>query len=406
MRSWLWLPLALVLVSCGSGPPAGDEPVHIAAAPAVHQELHLEPGLADRWGIVTVPVALSDLAADEVLPGVVALDQDRTALISPLLSGQIAAVEADLGDAVTAGRPLLTLNAPEFTRAQSDFLDLLTRASLARREYERALALQAEQALEEREFLRRQSEFEGLVTELVAAESLLHAFGLDHDRIEEIKARCREALTGDRDCEVAGSLLVLRAPITGTVIQREAVLGENVGPERLLFTITDLTRLWVLLDAYEDQLVGVRVGTGVVIHGETLGEERIEGHITWISDVVDERLRTVRLRVAVRDPGGRLRPNTFVTGHLQGRLARPLPAVPDEAVQYLEGEPFVFVQEPSEPGEDYRVFAVRHIRPGALVAGRRLVLEGLEAGEAVVARGAFTLKAELTKSAGGQDHVH
>ncbi len=403
MRRWLVMLTLGALAGCT---PAADRG-HAEAAPAAEtHQVHLEPGMRERWGIETAPVTLTDRTAEAVLPGVVALDLDRTVQITPLLSGQIASIHVDLGDHLAAGDSLLTLNAPEFTRAQSEFLDLLARATLARREFDRAQALLPQQAIEEREYQRRQADYESLATELGAAESLLHAYGLDHDRIDAIRRLCADALTGGIDCEVAASRLPLITPLGGTVIQRDAILGENVGPERVLFTISDLSRLWVLLDAYEYQLEALRVGAEVALLSDLHPDRPLVGRIAWISDSVDERLRTVRVRVTVRDPDRLLKPNLFVQGLVLGSSDHPQPAVPDEAIQYLKGAPVVFVLSPPEPGEEHEVFTARPVRPGASVGGLRIILEGLQAGETVVIRGAFTLKTELTKGTAGHEHVH
>jgi cobalt-zinc-cadmium efflux system membrane fusion protein len=402
MKRWLVLLTLGALAGCT---PAADSGHHEAAAGGLHQ-VHVEPGMREHWGIETSEVTLTDRTAEAVLPGVVALDLDRTVQITPLLSGQIASIHVDLGDHLAAGDSVLTLKSPEFTRAQSEFLDLMARATLARREFDRAQALLPQQAIEEREYQRRQAEYESLVTALGAAESLLHAYGLDHDRVDALRLLCADVLTGGRDCEVADPRLPLTTPLAGTVIQRDAILGENVGPDRVLFTISDLSRLWVNLDAYEYQLAALRVGAEVALLSDFHPDRPLTGRIAWISDSVDEHLRTVRVRVTVRDPDRLLKPNLFVQGLVLGTSDHPQTAVPDEAVQYLEGAPVVFVLSPPEPGENHEVFIARPVRPGASVGGLRIILEGLQAGETVVVRGAFTLKTELIKGSVGHEHVH
>jgi cobalt-zinc-cadmium efflux system membrane fusion protein len=405
MKRWLVLLTLGALAGCTPAADSGHPEAHAAAAGGLHQ-VHVEPGMRERWGIVTAEVTLTDRTAEAVLPGVVALDLDRTVQITPLLSGQIASIHVDLGDHLAAGDSVLTLKSPEFTRAQSEFLDLMARATLARREFDRAQALLPQQAIEEREYQRRQAEYESLVTALGAAESLLHAYGLDHDRVDALRLLCADVLTGGRDCEVADPRLPLTTPLAGTVIQRDAILGENVGPDRVLFTISDLSRLWVNLDAYEYQLAALRVGAEVALLSDFHPDRPLTGRIAWISDSVDEHLRTVRVRVTVRDPDRLLKPNLFVQGLVLGTSDHPQTAVPDEAVQYLEGAPVVFVLSPPEPGENHEVFIARPVRPGASVGGLRIILEGLQAGETVVVRGAFTLKTELIKGSVGHEHVH
>jgi multidrug efflux pump subunit AcrA (membrane-fusion protein) len=279
-------------------------------------------------------------------------------------------------------------------------------AELSRKDFERAQVLRERQAIEEREFLRRQSLFEQHLAEMRAAEVILHSLGIDEEGIQAIAAGVDLSVPA-RDHRAVQPLLSVRTPLGGVVIQREAVLGDHVEPGHAMFTVSDLSVLWALLDAYEDQLVYLDPDAEVAVRSPLYPDTPFPGRITFIADEVDPDLRTLRVRVEVPNADGTLMPNMYVQGFLrviepgEGRMV-----VPEEAVQLLGGESVVFVQLPPEPGEDHIVFEEREVVPGESLTVGRTILQGLDGSETVVTKGAFTLKAEMTKGAGGHDHAH
>lgn len=395
------------LIACTGGAPA-DGPGTENQGPEgeeVH-ELEADPEDVDAWGVEVGPVGHTTISAEMTLPGVLTVNENRTALIAPLVAGQIADLTVDLGSRVRAGQRLAALNAPEFTRAQTEFLQAYAQAELSRKDYERALVLRESQAIEEREFLRRQSLHEENLTRLRAAEVSLHSLGLGDPPIRELEASVDITLPAE-DHEAVDPLLPVRTPINGVVIERDAILGESVEPGRALFTVSDLSILWARLDAYEHQLPYLDSDADVVIRSLLLPDRDFPGRITFIADQVDPELRTVRVRVEVPNSNGRLRPNMYVQGFLRIHTeGEERIVVPEDAVQLLDGEPVVFVELPGEPGEDHRVFEARHVVTGDPLSVGRIILDGLDGSEQIVTRGAFTLKSELTKSAAGASHVH
>ena len=277
---------------------------------------------------------------------------------------------------------------------------------MSRKDYERALALRESLAIEEREFLRRQSLHEENLTRLRAAEVFLHSLGLGDAPIRELEASVDITVPAE-DHEAVDPLLPLRSPINGVVIVRDAILGESVEPGRALFTVSDLSVLWARLDAYEHQLPYLDSDADVVIRSLLLPDRDFPGRITFIADQVDPELRTVRVRVEVPNSNGRLRPNMYVQGFLTIRTeGEERMVVPEDAVQLMDGEPTVFIELPGEPGEDHHVFEARHVVPGDPLSVGRIILDGLDGSERIVTSGAFTLKSELTKSSAGASHVH
>ena len=396
---------AAILSACGGGDatPAGQEAHDEAAetrAAAEGREVRVPDGLRQKWGIEVGAVSRLE-ASGPSLPGIIAVNGQRSAQISSLLEGKVVRVTADLGDQVRQGQPLVLLHSPAFAQAQTALLQAQARRSLAQREFERARELLKAEAIQPREHQRRQAEFEAATTEYGLAESQLHSFGWGHPQIDALLARAAR-VTGDFSDLVEPTLPVV-SPVAGRVITRDVTVGEHVPPDKLLFVVSDLTTVWALLDAREKDLPALAAGSRVTLTSEVYPGRPFEGTVTRVGDVVDEKLRTIKVRAEVRNPGMLLKPNMFVSAAVNGASAsRELLGVPEGAVQTIQGEPSVFVVD-----ADDGVFVVRPVVTGDRMGTHRVVLQGLDGTERVVVSGAFNLKAELLKqSFAGEGHSH
>jgi len=366
-----------------------------------HQELEIPPDKQKEWGIRLGTVSEQDVSSILVLPGVLTVNQNRTAHISSYVQGKVVSPAADLGDRIGKGQALLTINSPEFAEAQADFLRARANYLLGQKEYERAKMLWAEKAIEEKEYLRREAEQEKLATEYGALGSALHSYGMTHEQIDELVAKCSEIQDKEYACEIADPNLPILSPLSGTVIFRDVVTGEHVTPDKILYTISDLRVLWAILDAYEEDLPWVRKDSQVTITASVFPDVKFPGKITYISDLIDDKLRTVKIRVEVENKQGFLKPNMYIQGTIENRIEKKnVIAVPEDAIQNLDGEKVVFIQEDSD------TFAVRHVMLGNKVGNNRIVTQGISKGDRIVLQGAFYLKTELSKAKFGQAHVH
>jgi cobalt-zinc-cadmium efflux system membrane fusion protein len=388
---------------CGGG---GDEGAEDAAAGEdITDELHLESQQIQDWEVRVGPIETTTIAAELTLPGALTLNENRTALIASLVEGQISSVRVDLGSRVRRGQLLATMNSPEFTRAQTEFIQAFAQAELSRKDFERAQALREARAIEEREFLRRQAVYEQALASRRAAEVVLHALGLDEDRMRELE-RAVDVNIPPMDHAAVDPPLPIRTPIGGVVIDRHAVLGEHAEAGHSLFTVSDLSSLWARLDAYEDQMAYLDPDAEIVIRTPAFPDQDFPARITVIADQIDEQLRTVRVRAEVPNPDGLLKPNLYVQGLLRIQSEEERMVVPVDAVQLLEDRHVVFVLMPEEPGESHIVIKAVDVDPGETLSVGRIIRSGLTGSEVIVREGAFNLKAELTKGAGGHGHVH
>ncbi len=427
MKKYILFLSILVLVFCGGGKnnaPAeqhvhtgeedhtheGEQEGHtnevgkkeaVEPADPEHQELHLPPEKQKEWGVSLGTVSKQDISSMLVLPGVLMVNQNQTAHISSYVRGKVISHTADLGDRIRIGQSLVTINSPEFAQAQADFLRARANYLLSKKEFERAKMLWAEKAIEEKEYLRREAEHEKLSTEYGALGSALHSYGITHDQIDELIEKCEKIEDKEYACEIADPNLPILSPIAGTVIFRDVVKGEHVEPDKILYTVSDLSTLWAIVDVYEKDLPHIRKDSHITITTSIYPGSIFPGKITYISDLIDKNLRTVKIRVEVANKQGFLKPNMYIQGKIENRLEqKDLLAVPEEAIQNLEGEKVVFVREKGD------IFAVRHITLGHKVGDNRIITQGLSEGEQIVIHGAFYLKTEISKTTFGHAHVH
>lgn len=190
----------------------------------------------------------------------------------------------------------------------------------------------------------------------------------------------------------------LKTLIGGVVIERHVTRGEPVSQERALFTVADLSTVWIDLSVYQRHLPQLAIGQRVTVSaGHDLPEA--EGTLSYVAPVVDEETRTATARVVLDNKEGVWRPGMFVTARVEISRDQVAIAVPSSAIATVEGRPTVFVQD--EDGFEPRAVALGH------EGGRTVeIRSGLAAGERFVARGGFTLKSELAREelSGGHDH--
>jgi len=402
MKKYIIFLFLTVFVFCGSGEKKSStpSPENDHEGPE-HQELRLSLEKQKEWNIEIGEVSETTLSSSITLTGVLALNQNKTATISSFAEGKVLSISADLGNRVRQRQTLLTINSPEFAQAQADFLQARARLKLSRKEFERAKMLLREKAIEQKEYLRRESEYEKSMTECGVLGSNLHSFGLDHDQIDALIEKC-ESLDPDGNlCEVANPNLTILSPIMGKIIFRDVIIGEHIDPEKTLFTVSDLTTLWALLDAYEKDLPFINEESRVRIQSTLYPEKKFEGKITFISDTIDEKLRTVKIRVEVNNKEDLLKPNMFILGIIENENKKEkYLIVPEKAVQNLNGKKVVFLQEEAE------IFVPQEIKIKEKIDAQAVISEGLQLGQKIVVNGAFYLKAELNKESFGEAHVH
>lgn len=187
----------------------------------------------------------------------------------------------------------------------------------------------------------------------------------------------------------------IRTPFAGTVMERVATEGAYVQTGAVLYTVANLSSLWVQLDAYESDLPSIAVGQAVEIKVEGIGDDVFEGKVTFIDPVLDPSRRTARVRVALPNKDRRLRPGMFVQADVKAATPdgkQPPLIIPSSAPLFTGRRAIVFVEDPSASKPTYNA---RTVRLGPKTGNVYPVVAGLSEGERVVTKGAFTLDADL-----------
>lgn len=362
--------------------------------PAARRVVQLSPEALTRAKVRAVAAELRDLPSEIDTTGEVAFDQDRVAHVSPRIPGRVHRVSAKLGDTVKARQSLAVIDSIDLGRAKARYLQARAQLSLARQSLRREEKLLAERITSAKEVLDARATHQKAMAEYRAARQRLRLLGF----------RGVAKLQYDKQ---SSALLAVRAPIAGRVIAKHVTLGELVRPSSNLFTVADLSRVWVWIDVYVRDLAHVHLDDTVQVRVEAYPHRVYTGKVGYLSDEVNRRTRAIRARLDVENSDRTLKPGMFARVRLsdphakdgKGKRRRVL-AVPASALQRRGKGQVVFV----ELGE--RRFERRSVDVGVETAGYVQIRRGLKRGERVVVEGAFLVASEASKDALGGGHSH
>lgn len=329
-------------------------------------------------GVVVASAKKQRLAGLISATGKVEANADKIAHVSPRISGKVVTVKSSLGDSVAAGQVLVTLDSVELGEALNRYHQSQTRFSLAQSNMDRIKTLVDKKIAARKEILQAETDYKTAQTELHTDEERLSLYGVS---VVDLQGEHHKK-----------PLLPVRSPISGIITEKHAIVGELSDPSKSLYTVADLSSLWVLVDIHEKDLAKVRRGQAATVIVGAFPNQKFRGRITYLADLVDEATRTVKARVEVPNPGRKLKPEMFATVELAlAADAPPVLAVPEEAVQELDGKKMIFVAEKDTE------FEPRAVELGRASGGLVEVVSGLKEGERYAVKGAFTLKSELKK---------
>jgi cobalt-zinc-cadmium efflux system membrane fusion protein len=347
-------------------------------------------------------------SASEMLQitGIVGPNQTRLAHIRPLSGGRIEKVYVRSGDRVRAGQPLAAYDNIELGELISQYMSAKAilgkahaEAEVSKRSVERAEKLIELGALAKAEYERREAEYKSALAsidtqkaQLAMVEQKMRRFGLTSAEIEKFDTR------SEKQHSDSAPRTILRSPFDGSVIKSEVAEGETVDTGRELFTIADLSTVWVQGDVYEKDIASIRQGQTVQVVVSAYPDMTFTGRITYLSDVLDPTTRTAKVRCEVANPRGLLKLEMLATIRVSTGARKDALMIPAAAVQYVDNESVVFVKI------DEGKFERRKVALGTQTDGWTEVRSGLKEGEKIVAQGAFMLKSQLKKDQFGEHH--
>jgi cobalt-zinc-cadmium efflux system membrane fusion protein len=342
-------------------------------------EAHLSDEALERAGIRVVAAERRALTGGVAIPAEMQFEPSATAHVGPLVPGRITRVTVALGDRVRRGQLLGLV-------ASSD-------VSMVRARLDQALArlAAAESALER----QRQLSTEGIGAQrsLVDAEA----------QVGELRAEV-EGLRRQLSVFGSGSAgeLALKAPIDGVVVSVHATLGETATPDQPAFIITDPTKVWVRGNVPELELARVEAGSAAVVRLHAFPDLTLFGTITYVAPALDERARSLPIRVTLGATDARLRSGLFGSIELGGGSAdERVLVVPVDAVATLDGQTVVFL-----PADEPNSFRPQPVALGRRAGGFFEVRSGLEEGALLAVSGSFTLKSALRSGELSEGHAH
>lgn len=394
MRSTVYtITLLLIMAGCKSErpQPGSSGPQPTAESKEEHRgeandTLRIEPEMLRDLKITTAEVEARPGAEGSMLLGELRVNENSYAELGVPVPSRVMELHVSPGQSVKTGTPLATLQSIELGKARADLITARARLDLAHQVLARKERLGEEKIVPQREIQEAEANAATADAEVRAARASLRALGASGDEASD------------------SSTYQLRSPIPGIVIERKAIRGQMASPEEKLFTVGDLSSLWLTVQAFERDAVRISPGSQVRMSFPAIPGSSFTGKVDLIGREVNRESRTVPVRVVIPNKDGRLRPGMSATAWIapSNESAAGLITVPVTSLQRVADDWVVFL-----PGDHQGEFEVRKVGRGRDLGGEIEIVSGLKRGEKIVIDGAFLLKAEAEKAhGGGEEHEH
>lgn len=371
---------AIIIYGCGSKSNENEEKHEEHAE---NTKVTLSQDKISEIGLTAKNLEPQEFSGNILLPAVVVPNQDNEAVVGTLIAGRVSKVFAKVGDYVKAGQLLMQIEGLEIGEIKSGFLKAKANLKFYEQNYERQKTLFEQKAGSQKSLLEAQAEYEKALAEYNAEDKKIHSIGLSDSDILNYAGSSNE--------HNAGTLSV-KAPVSGTVIERNIVTGQFVDASFNCFKILNTSTVWVDAQASENDALLLKQNQIVEFIASTNKSQISKGKISYIASVINEQTRTVTVRAEFNNNSGILKPQMF------GELAIPVKGnnlalvVPDESIISIEGKNYLFIQLNDS------TFEKREVIPGISNNGQTSIAKGINKDDKVVIKGAFYLKSELMKS--------
>ena len=291
-------------------------------APLPDVVVPLSQDAVQRAGIVVIPVASATTAAKIRLPGVIEPNAYRQVVVTPLVAGRVTKVGPALGDRVKRGQTMAEIYSPALAEAQTRYVSARAMLDAHDRELQRTQKLVEIGAASRQELERIHAEHASQSAAVQSARSQLELLGLSASAIESLSPG-----------QTVRATTSVPAPIDGVVTERGANVGLNVDPATKVFTVVDLSAVWVVADVYEKDFSRVHVGSEAAITTSAHPDLTLRGRVGYIDPQVSVNTRTAKVRIEVANPRGELRLGMYADVVVTGTSGASMPTVPRSAVQ-------------------------------------------------------------------------
>lgn len=318
-----------------------------------------------------VAADMTEAAPQFDMTGAVFPDISREVPVISLANGRVVDIKARLDDNVKKGQLLLRVQSPDITSAFNAYLKATNDEQLAHKAYLRAEDLYKHGAIAQAMVEQAEDSAKNAKSDLNAAEEQLKTLGVDKNH--------------------PSSVVDVRAPISGVIVSQNVnnagAVGVSLAGSATTFTVADLSTVWIVCDAYENNIPKLQLGQEATVHINAYPDKPLTGRISDIGPILDPVIRTAKVRLEVKNPGF-LRLGMFASARFTGRTKQIQIVVPADAVLHLHDRDWVFVPV---GGSQFRRAEVKSA--GMLEGNRQIILSGLSAGQRIVAN-ALSLESE------------
>jgi cobalt-zinc-cadmium efflux system membrane fusion protein len=364
-----------------------------ASAPA--RDLVVDVKTQQQLGVEVQPAVAQAVAAPITAAGQLQMNEDRTWQVGAVIEGRIVAFPVHLGDSVQAGEVIAQMHSHEVHDSRAS-----RRQAVAEKE---KLKVVAEQALRVRDRTRRLFELKAASREQVeAADTQYRSAQLNVSNAQAEVDKTEAHLTEFLDVPLEDSAraevradeadrVPIKAPASGTVMERRVNVGSVVSTGDPVITISDLSSLWLIAAVNEADLSRIRPGQDVRVSVRAYSDKTFPGKVFQLGERLDPHTRTLQVRVLVSNIQGMLKPDMFTTAEFSGRPEGSAVHVPETAIQEINGTSVVFVRTSAQ------TFGIKKVKVGRRLNRQVEILSGIDAQTPVVVSGAFLLKSQLLK---------
>lgn len=397
----------------------GAEAGEAAEKQVSHGKVVLDQDDLRASGVLVAAVENGNVHETLEAPGEIDIAQNQLAQVTAPIPGRVRSIRRLAGDSVDAGSILCTIESADLGGARADLQSALAETAVAKRNLDRLRQLSDKGLRSESEVWASEAEYNKARLHVDAATAHLRALGINPDQ---------------HPSEHSGDLInqyELPSPLAGTILQQQLTIGQNVEQKDVLFTVADLSKVWVNASVNERDAAKLRTGmsASVQVQTQAVSPVVLDGIVTYLGQQADQQTRTVPVRIVISNPrlkgnnrGFLLRPGMFTTVRFMTTTKSGVLTVPPEAVQEIDGQTVVFLQSPGthsersaenkertaddEPragkiaksgAEPSIVFQPRVVTLGISDGKAVEIVKGLQRGDMVVIRNAFLLKSELEK---------
>lgn len=384
------------LYSCSSAPPATEEQPAALVTPTVAGRIELDGAVRRDLNVTVAEAEDLPVGTPVAATGQLTINEDASWVVGAMTDGKILSVPVRVGDDVRQGKVLAILHSHDVHDARATLRQ-------AASELARQKVLQ-EQARTVRDRTRRlfdlraasREQLEAAETIFLSTTNSVAAAQADVDKAtfhltDYLEVPVDQPAGGGHDSSRDG--LTIKAPASGTLMERQATAGTVVSAGDPVFTIANLSSLWLIASVNEADLSRVRPGQRVDVTVRAFPDRKFPGKVLRLGERLDPQTRTLQVRVLLPNPGGVLKPDMFATAEFETSDRRTVVQVPEAAVQDVHGKQMVF-RSNGDGSFDPRV-----VTAGPRNGGRVQILSGLQPGESVVVSGAYLLKTQMMQDA-------